>query len=91
MESATFICNSCGHELPWNYQHEEKPGTCFLDVGAEADQATVLVDRIVAAMRLADETHIHADGYSVRDYVSHSLISALRQLGVVVRLREEEE
>lgn len=46
MGQETFICDFCGHELPWNYQHEEKPGTCFLDYTSEADQT-----RITQAMR----------------------------------------
>lgn len=37
----TFICTECGHELPIEFEHEEKQGVCFLDYVSEKDSERI--------------------------------------------------
>jgi hypothetical protein len=46
----TFICAVCSHKLPVSYEHEERPGVCFLDYVSESDE-----ERIAEVVREAKQ------------------------------------
>lgn len=42
----SFVCSACGYELPLDWQHEERPGVCFLDYVSPTDAEEI--KRVVA-------------------------------------------